>query len=58
MKINYDVMPIKLKVSIKKVFKYLLGVVDEYWAMREPGQYGHFKPKCDIIRPINNNEHG
>ena len=27
---------------------YLLGVVDEYWAMREPSQYHEHNPKCDL----------
>ena len=27
---------------------YLLGVVDEYWAMREPSQYHEHNPQCDL----------
>ena len=27
---------------------YLLGLVDEYWAMRRPWQYGESEPQCGI----------
>ena len=37
-----------LRKSLKKAMVYLLGVVDEYWAMREPGQYGEKDPECLI----------
>ena len=37
-----------LRKSLKKTMVYLLGVVDEYWAMREPGQYGDKEPECSI----------
>ena len=37
-----------LRKSLKKAMAYLLGVVDEYWAMREPSQYGEKDPKCSI----------
>ena len=37
-----------LRKSVKKAMTYLLGVVDEYWAMREPGQYGEKEPECPI----------
>ena len=37
-----------LRKSLKKAMVYLLGVVDEYWAMREPGQYGEKDPECPI----------
>ena len=37
-----------LRKSLKKAMVYLLGVVDEYWAMREPGQYGEKDPECSI----------
>ncbi len=37
-----------LRKSLKKTMIYLLGVVDEYWAMREPGQYGDKEPECSI----------
>ena len=37
-----------LRKSVKKAMTYLLGVVDEYWAMREPGQYGEKEPECSI----------
>ena len=37
-----------LRKSLKKSLVYLLGVVDEYWAMREPGQYGDNEPECSI----------
>lgn len=37
-----------LRKSLKKAVVYLLGVVDEYWAMREPSQYGEKDPECSI----------
>ena len=37
-----------LRKSLKKAMVYLLGVVDEYWAMREPSQYGEKDPECSI----------
>ena len=37
-----------LRKSLKKAVFYLLGVVDEYWAMREPSQYGEKDPECSI----------
>ena len=37
-----------LRKSLKKAMVYLLGVVDEYWAMREPSQYGKKDPECSI----------
>ena len=37
-----------LRKSLKKAMVYLLGVVDEYWAMREPRQYGEKDPECSI----------
>ena len=27
---------------------YLLGLVDEYWAMRRPWQYGSKDPQCGL----------
>ena len=37
-----------LRKTLKKGVVYLLGVVDEYWAMREPSQYGEKDPECSI----------
>ena len=37
-----------LRKSLKKAMVYLLGVVDEYWAMREPSQYGKKDQECTI----------
>ncbi len=37
-----------LRKTLKKAMVYLLGVVDEYWAMREPSQYGDKDPECSI----------
>ena len=37
-----------LRKTLKKGVVYLLGVVDEYWAMREPSQYGDKDPECSI----------
>ena len=32
----------------RRLSAYLLGVVDEYWAMREPAQYQQQDPHCDL----------
>ena len=31
---------------------HLLGVVDEYWAMREPAQYHQQLPRCELKSEI------
>ena len=42
------VLGMGLRQTLKKAMAYLLGVVDEYWAMREPSQYGDRDPECSI----------
>ena len=37
-----------LRKSLKKAMVYLLGVVDEYWAMREPSQDGEENAEWSI----------
>ena len=34
--------------SLRRFGIYLLGLVDEYWAMRRPWQYGENEPQCGI----------
>ncbi|WP_244282196.1 hypothetical protein [Synechococcus sp. UW140] len=37
-----------LRTVLRRVGSYILGVVDEYWAMREPSQYRNRDPQCEI----------
>jgi hypothetical protein len=37
-----------LRSWFRRLSAYLLGVVDEYWAMREPAQYQQEDPHCDL----------
>ena len=32
----------------RRIGTYLLGLVDEYWAMRRPWQYGAKQPQCGL----------
>ena len=32
----------------RRIGTYLLGLVDEYWAMRRPWQYGTKEPQCGL----------
>ena len=34
--------------QLRRLAVYLLGVVDQYWALREPGQYGNQPPQCGL----------
>ena len=38
-----------VRTVLRRIGATILGVVDEYWAMREPGQYGHRPPQCELI---------
>ena len=33
---------------LQRLGTYLLGLVDEYWAMRRPWQYGNKHPQCGL----------
>ena len=33
---------------LRRIGTYLLGLVDEYWAMRRPWQYGTKQPQCGL----------
>ena len=33
---------------LQRLGNYLLGLVDEYWAMRRPWQYGNKQPQCGL----------
>ena len=33
---------------LRRIGTYLLGLVDEYWAMRRPWQYGAKQPQCGL----------
>jgi hypothetical protein len=37
-----------LKTLMRRLGTYILGVVDEYWAMREPSQYHGQQPQCEV----------
>ena len=38
----------KMRFWLTRISSHLLGVVDEYWAMREPAQYHQQVPCCDL----------
>jgi hypothetical protein len=38
----------KIRSWLHRISAHLLGVVDEYWAMREPAQYHQQLPCCDL----------
>ena len=38
----------KKRSWLTRISAHLLGVVDEYWAMREPAQYHRQLPCCDL----------
>jgi hypothetical protein len=38
----------KHQSSLEKFLANLLGLVDEYWAMRRPWQYGSEDPQCGL----------
>lgn len=33
---------------LRRIGTYLLGLVDEYWVMRRPWQYGTKQPQCGL----------
>ena len=37
-----------VRQQLRNVAVYLLGVVDQYWALREPSQYGDQPPQCGL----------
>ena len=37
-----------IRHQLRRLAVYLLGVVDQYWALREPGQYGNQPPQCGL----------
>ena len=38
----------KIRSWLARIGAHLLGVVDEYWAMREPAQYHQHLPCCEL----------
>ena len=42
----------KKRSWLTRVGAHLLGVVDEYWAMREPAQYHQQLPRCELKSDI------
>ena len=38
----------KIRSWLARISSHLLGVVDEYWAMREPAQYSEQLPCCNL----------
>ena len=37
-----------VRQQLRRIAVYFLGVVDQYWALREPGQYGEQPPQCGL----------
>ena len=37
-----------MRQQLRRIAVYFLGVVDQYWALREPGQYGEQPPQCGL----------
>ncbi|MEB3158232.1 MAG: hypothetical protein VKK03_02085 [Synechococcus sp.] len=37
-----------LRTLLRRLATLVLGLVDTYWAMREPGQYGDRPPQCEV----------
>jgi hypothetical protein len=42
----------KIRSWLTRISAHLLGVVDEYWALREPAQYQQQLPSCDLKREM------
>ena len=42
----------KIRSWLTRIGSHLLGVVDEYWAMREPAQYHQELPCCDLKNEV------
>lgn len=38
----------EMRTVMRRLGTYILGVVDEYWAMREPSQYHGQKPQYEV----------
>ncbi|MGC6482205.1 MAG: hypothetical protein ACON4T_01345 [Synechococcus sp.] len=37
-----------VRTVLWRIAANILGMVDAYWAMREPGQYGDRPPQCEL----------
>ncbi len=42
----------KIRSWLNRIGSHLLGLVDEYWAMREPAQYHRQLPCCELKRDM------
>ena len=38
----------KKRSLLQRIGSYLMGLVDEYWTMREPQSYGQEAPSCSV----------
>ncbi|WP_186584998.1 hypothetical protein [Synechococcus sp. MEDNS5] len=38
----------KQRSLLQRLGSYLMGLVDEYWTMREPQSYGEEAPSCTV----------
>ena len=43
----------KFRTLLRRWSGSLLGLVDEYWAMRRPWQYGTKDPQCELLEGTN-----
>ena len=43
---HFEIM--KQRSLLQRLGSYLMGLVDEYWTMREPQSYGEEAPSCTV----------
>ena len=45
---EWHVEVMKQRSLLQRIGAYLMGLVDEYWTMREPQSYGQEAPSCTV----------
>ena len=45
---EWHVELMKQRSLLQRIGSYLMGLVDEYWTMREPQSYGQEAPSCTV----------
>ena len=45
---QWHVELMKQRSLLQRIGSYLMGLVDEYWTMREPQSYGQEAPSCTV----------
>ena len=45
---EWHVEVMKQRSLLQRIGAYLMGLVDEYWTMREPRSYGQEAPRCTV----------